>query len=102
MSQFKLSSKGQVTIPLEIRQFLRLEPGDAVRFDVKDGKVVLMPQASDRHEALKKLQTAYQKKEGKKKPVTHSSLEVGIKMMRRFSLVRKKNSCIKPPHTKLT
>jgi AbrB family looped-hinge helix DNA binding protein len=74
MSQFKLSSKGQVTIPLEIRQFLRLEPGDAVRFDVKDGKVLLMPQSPDRLEALKKLQTAYQKKQGKKKASDQNEL----------------------------
>jgi AbrB family looped-hinge helix DNA binding protein len=74
MSQFKLSSKGQVTIPLEIRQFLRLEPGDAVRFDVKDGKVVLMPQSPDRLEALKKLQKTYQKKQGKKKTTDPNEL----------------------------
>ena len=37
----RLSSKGQVTIPREIRAALHLEPGDLVVYEVKDDKVIL-------------------------------------------------------------
>lgn len=38
-----LSSKGQVTIPQEIRVRLGLKAGDHVEFVVEDGKTVLRP-----------------------------------------------------------
>lgn len=34
-----LTSKGQVTIPVEIRRLLGLRPHDRVRFTVRDGQV---------------------------------------------------------------
>ena len=37
----RLSSKGQVTIPREIRAALHLEAGDLVAYDLKDGKATL-------------------------------------------------------------
>jgi AbrB family looped-hinge helix DNA binding protein len=37
----RLSSKGQVTIPREIRAALHLETGDLVAYDLKDGKAIL-------------------------------------------------------------
>ena len=37
----RLSSKGQVTIPREIRAALHLEAGDLVAYDLKDGKAFL-------------------------------------------------------------
>lgn len=37
----RLSSKGQVTIPREIRAALQLEAGDLVAYDLKDGKAIL-------------------------------------------------------------
>lgn len=37
----RLSSKGQVTIPHEIRAALHLETGDLVAYDLKDGKAIL-------------------------------------------------------------
>lgn len=37
----KLSMKGQVTIPKEIRQAIGLEPGDTIVYDVHDGVVTL-------------------------------------------------------------
>ena len=37
----RLSSKGQVTIPREIRVALHLEAGDLVAYDLKDGKAIL-------------------------------------------------------------
>ena len=37
----KLSIKGQVTIPKEIREAIGLEPGDTIAYDVHDGVVTL-------------------------------------------------------------
>jgi antitoxin PrlF len=39
-----ITSKGQATIPKAIREYLRLKPGDRVKFFVhRDGTVVLLP-----------------------------------------------------------
>lgn len=37
----RLSSKGQVTIPAEVREKLHLEAGDTVIYDVEDERAVL-------------------------------------------------------------
>jgi AbrB family looped-hinge helix DNA binding protein len=48
MSEAKMTSKGQITVPKEIRMKLRLKPGDRVRFVVEaDGKVRLWPAKRD-------------------------------------------------------
>ncbi len=39
--QSRLSSKGQVTIPVEIRERLHLEPGDSVIYEVEHDRAVL-------------------------------------------------------------
>lgn len=39
--QSRLSSKGQTTIPAEIRDYLGLKPGDRIIYAVSDGKVEL-------------------------------------------------------------
>jgi AbrB family looped-hinge helix DNA binding protein len=36
-----ISSKGQITVPIEIREKLGLLPGTAVRFELRDGEAVL-------------------------------------------------------------
>jgi antitoxin PrlF len=39
-----ITSKGQATIPKEIRDHLRLKPGDRVKFFIQpDGHVVMLP-----------------------------------------------------------
>ncbi len=51
----RLSAKGQVTIPKEIRDELELDPGDVVGYELRDGVVVLRRlEAFDRafHRAL--------------------------------------------------
>lgn len=37
----RLSAKGQVTIPKEVRDKLDLDPGDVVGYEVRDGLVIL-------------------------------------------------------------
>jgi AbrB family looped-hinge helix DNA binding protein len=39
--QSRLSSKGQVTIPIEIRRKLGLEPGDLVLYELEGERVLL-------------------------------------------------------------
>lgn len=39
--QSKLSSKGQVTIPVEVRTKLGLEPGDVVIYEIEEERAVL-------------------------------------------------------------
>jgi len=38
-----ISSKGQVTVPIEVRQRLGLKAGDRVNFVFEDGRTVLRP-----------------------------------------------------------
>lgn len=40
----KITSKGQVTLPREIRERLGVHDGDRVRFELEGGAVVLYPQ----------------------------------------------------------
>ena len=39
----KLSSKGQTTIPKEVRDYLHLSPGDRVLFVIREEEVLLQP-----------------------------------------------------------
>ena len=43
MGSSSITSKGQVTIPVEVRRELNLKAGDRVAFYLEDGKVVLKP-----------------------------------------------------------
>ncbi len=44
MSAAKLTSKGQVTIPKDIRQHLKIDQGDKIEFFVgKNGMVIISP-----------------------------------------------------------
>ena len=42
-----LSSKGQVTIPKEIREALNLRPGEQLIYSIIDGEVILTPKNID-------------------------------------------------------
>jgi AbrB family looped-hinge helix DNA binding protein len=53
MSEARMTSKGQITVPKDIRQKLRLKPGDRVRFIVEDdGRVRLLPAKRDVSELM--------------------------------------------------
>jgi AbrB family looped-hinge helix DNA binding protein len=41
-----ISSKGQVTVPIEVRHRLGLRQGDRVEFVFEDGRTILRPQSS--------------------------------------------------------
>jgi antitoxin PrlF len=41
--QSKITSKGQTTIPQEVRDYLKLKPGDRVQYVFNDGSVVMVP-----------------------------------------------------------
>jgi len=43
LSITKLSSKGQITIPKEVRDKLELEPGDRILVEVKESLAVIRP-----------------------------------------------------------
>lgn len=48
MSNSTVTSKGQTTIPGDIRRHLKLRPGDRVEYVVEaDGRVVLLPATAD-------------------------------------------------------
>jgi AbrB family looped-hinge helix DNA binding protein len=44
MAEARMTSKGQITVPKEVRLQLRLKPGDRVRFVIEsDGRVRMWP-----------------------------------------------------------
>ncbi len=43
MIAVRLTSRGRVTIPKEIREHLKLKPGDRVFFVLRHGEVVMVP-----------------------------------------------------------
>jgi AbrB family looped-hinge helix DNA binding protein len=48
----RLSSKHQVTVPLAVLKETGLRPGDELKVDVEDGKIVLSPALSLRERRL--------------------------------------------------
>lgn len=51
MPQAKITSKGQITLPREVRERLHLQTGDRVEFILEpDGRVLLQPSSHDVHE----------------------------------------------------
>jgi AbrB family looped-hinge helix DNA binding protein len=47
MARSTLTSKGQITLPKEIRRHLRLDTGDRVNFEIRDGVVIVEPETID-------------------------------------------------------
>jgi AbrB family looped-hinge helix DNA binding protein len=48
MSTARLTSKGQLVIPKDIREHMRLQPGDRLDFIIQDdGEVVIRPMVTD-------------------------------------------------------
>jgi antitoxin PrlF len=73
MSSATVTSKGQVTIPKKVRDFLKLEPGDLIDFIIdQEGKVVVRASTVHVHE-LKGLL-----KRPRRKPVTLEEMDRAI------------------------
>jgi antitoxin PrlF len=48
MSTSKLSTKGQLVVPKQVRDFLRVRPGDRIDFVIRDdGQVLIRPAVLD-------------------------------------------------------
>lgn len=60
MPYSKITSKGQLTVPLEIRKKYRMKPGTKVLFEEKDGEVLLktLPDITDSAGSLSKFADA--------------------------------------------
>ena len=72
MPEAKLTSKGQVTVPKEVREALHLDAGDRVQFFIReDGVVELRPQTVD-------LEDLYGILEYKGEPVTVEAMNEAI------------------------
>ncbi len=56
MDVAKVTSKGQITIPIDIRKKLGVKEGDKILFLEEGGRVILMNSSM---EALRKAQTAF-------------------------------------------
>ena len=44
-----ISSKGQITVPIEIRRRLGVKPGDKLDFALEDGRTVLRPARKEKN-----------------------------------------------------
>ena len=47
MKNCRITSKGQITVPREIRKRLGLEAGDRVEFVIEEGRTVMRPARSE-------------------------------------------------------
>lgn len=56
MELAKVTSKGQITIPIDIRKKLGVKEGDKILFIEEAGRVIMMNSSMD---ALRKAQTAF-------------------------------------------
>ncbi|MDE2134553.1 MAG: AbrB/MazE/SpoVT family DNA-binding domain-containing protein [Alphaproteobacteria bacterium] len=56
----RLTSKGQATIPVEVRKVLRLKEGDSVLFEMQRGKVTLRRAEALDRAFLKLAQAAFE------------------------------------------
>ena len=73
MSRSSISSKGQATIPKDVREHLKLKPGDQIEFVIQaDGSVRLEP-ATVALRSLKGCLSAYVKK-----PVTLEAMKAAV------------------------
>jgi AbrB family looped-hinge helix DNA binding protein len=74
----KITSKGQITIPKEIRKFIRAEPSDRIIFTpLEEGKVLMTTQQTSVSSLFGMLN--HRKKE---KPVSLEEIEMAIRKRR--------------------
>lgn len=59
MTEGKVNSKYQLTLPLEVRKALGIKPGDRVRYEVKGGELQVSVVGPSIDEVLKQLWQEY-------------------------------------------
>lgn len=47
MGRSTLTSKGQITLPKDVREHLGVEAGDRLNFEIRDGIVIVEPETID-------------------------------------------------------
>lgn len=47
MSRSTLTSKGQITLPKDVREHLGVDVGDRLNFQIRDGEVIVEPETID-------------------------------------------------------
>lgn len=72
MSTAKLTTKGQITLPLPVRKALGLEVGDRVEFVEENGRFIVVPASQD----AKKLKGLIKRPA---KPVTIEAMNAAIR-----------------------
>jgi antitoxin PrlF len=80
MELARISSKGQITIPIEVRKKLNLKEGDKVLFIEEDGKVVI---ANASYVAFKEMQQAMQGDAEKREITSEEDVNKLIKEVRK-------------------
>lgn len=85
MELAKVTSKGQVTIPVEIRRKLGIKDGDKVLFMEDGGRVYMMNSSMD---ALRKAQRAFAGEAEKAGLANEEDVVDMIKELRRESVVK--------------
>ncbi len=80
MELARISSKGQITIPIEVRKKLNLKEGDKVLFIEEDGKVVI---ANASYVAFKEMQQAMQGEAEKQEITSEEDVNKLIKGVRK-------------------
>lgn len=48
-SSSRISAKHQVTVPVDILRSIGLQSGDKVKFEIKEGEIVITPEEKDDH-----------------------------------------------------
>lgn len=54
MAKAKISSQGQITIPIEVRKWLGVKAGDKVEFARRNGDIILRPAREDAPDPIAK------------------------------------------------
>mgnify|MGYP000997822086 CR=1 FL=1 len=80
MELARISSKGQITIPIEVRKKLNLKEGDKVLFIEEDDKVVI---ANASYMTFKKIQQAMQGEADKQCPSSEEDINKLVKEVRK-------------------
>lgn len=82
----KITSKGQITLPKEVRKFLNVQEGNVVIFEKENDKIVIKPAKTlrDFKGVLKNIHTEENYDAIRKKRIIEFAKERGVKTMYTF------------------